>query len=61
MHSFSEEIILDIADNLIRRAAHSIGWEIGSAIENVIWTVGIGIFLFACAACSCGAVAWKLM
>ena len=47
-------------ENLIRRVARMIGWEITGAIENVIWGVGIGCFLLFCALCSCLAVGWRV-
>lgn len=52
---------MNIVENVIRRAARTIGWEIGSAIENVIWSIGIFLVLLCCGACGCGAVAWQLM
>ncbi len=48
-------------ENIIRRGARMIGWEIGSAIESVIWSVGIAIFLLCCSIFCCGAVAFQIM
>jgi hypothetical protein len=28
--------------DIIRRGARLVGWEIGEAIEGVMWTIGIG-------------------
>jgi hypothetical protein len=50
-----------IVDDIVRRAEHRVGWEVGSAVENVVWTVGIVLFLTVCGAISCGVVAWKIM
>ncbi len=50
-----------IVENFIRRIARTIGWEIGSAIENVIWSIAIFFFLMCCGLVSCGAVAWQIM
>lgn len=50
-----------IIENLIRRAGRMIGWEIGNAIENVIWSIAIFFFLMCCCLVSCGAVAWQIM
>jgi hypothetical protein len=47
--------------DIIRRGARMIGWEIGDAIENVMWSVGIGCSLLCCAIFSCGAVAYQIM
>ncbi len=47
--------------NIIRRGAHMIGWEIGEAIEGVMWSIGIGCFLLCCAVFVCGAVAFQIM
>lgn len=48
-------------ERLIRRAARVIGWEIGSAIGNIIWSIGIGIGLLCCCAFGAIAVAWQIM
>jgi len=47
-------------ENLIRRVARMIGWEITGAIESVMWSVGIGCFVVVCALCGCLAVAWQI-
>ncbi len=47
-------------ENLIRRVARMIGWEITGAIENIVWSVGIGCFLVLCAVCACLGVAWRI-
>ena len=33
---------MNFLQDIIRRGAHLVGWEIGEAIEGVMWTVGIG-------------------
>lgn len=43
-----------IVNTIVRRTAHRVGWEIGSA-------VGIALFLMVCGAIACAAVAWKIM
>ena len=48
-------------ENLIRRVARMIGWEITGAIESVMWSVGIGCFVLFCALCGCLAVAWQIL
>ncbi len=50
-----------IVENFIRRAARMIGWEIGNAIENVIWSIGIFLVMACCGCFVCGAVAWQIM
>lgn len=52
---------MNIFEQLVRRAARVIGWEIGSAIENVLWSVGIGIALLGCCACGAIAVAFQIV
>jgi hypothetical protein len=52
---------MNIIENLVRRAGHLIGWEIGSAIENVIWSIAIFLTLLCCGCIMCGAVAWQIM
>lgn len=52
---------MNILENLIRRAGRMIGWEIGNAIENVIWSIGIFFVLMCCGVFACGAVAWQIM
>lgn len=47
--------------NLIRRAAHLVGWEIEGAIENVMWSIGIGCFLLCCLVVIVGAVGFQLV
>lgn len=47
-------------ENLIRRVARMIGWEITGAIESIVWSVGIGCFLILCAVCACLGVGWKI-
>jgi hypothetical protein len=48
-------------ENLIRRAARLIGWEIEGAIEGVMWSIGIGCFLVCCAVFAIGAVGWQIL
>ena len=48
-------------ENIIRRVANLIGWEIKGAIENVIWSVVIGCFLIFCCICGCLAVSWRMI
>jgi hypothetical protein len=48
-------------ENLIRRVARMIGWEIGEAIEGVMWSVGIGCFILCCAVFGIGAVVWQII
>ncbi len=47
--------------NIIRRGARMIGWEIGEAIESVMWSIGIGCFILCCFIFGCGAVAFQIM
>ena len=47
--------------DVIRRAARLIGWEIGEAIEGVMWTIGIGCFILCCAVFACGAIAFQIL
>ena len=49
-----------MAENLIRRVARMIGWEITGAIESVIWSIGVGCFVIFCALCGCLAVVWQI-
>ncbi len=49
-----------MVEDLIRRVARMIGWEITGAIESVIWSVGIGCFVVFCALCGCLAVGWRV-
>jgi hypothetical protein len=48
-------------DDLTRWLRHRIGWEVGSAIENVVWSVGIALFLLCCCLASIAAVAWQIL
>jgi hypothetical protein len=48
-------------EQIIRRVTRMIGWEIGSAIESVIWSVGIGIVLLCCCGFGAIAVAYQIM
>ena len=52
---------MNFIEPFIRRAARMIGWEIGSAIENVIWSIGIFLVVMCCACFGCAAVAWQIM
>lgn len=52
---------MNIIEQLVRRAARLIGWEIGSAIGNIIWSIGIGIALLGCCACGAIAVAFQII
>ena len=52
---------MGILNNIIRRLAHRIGWEIGSAVENVIWSIGIAVLLMCCCAFGVAAVAWQIV
>ena len=47
--------------DIVRRGARMVGWEIGSAIESVIWSIGIFLVLMCCACFGCAAVAWQIM
>jgi len=51
---------MNILETIIRRITHLIGWEIGNAIENVIWSVVIGIVVLCCACFGMVAVAWQI-
>jgi len=52
---------MNFIEPFIRRGARMIGWEIGSAIENVIWSIGIFLVLMCCGCFACGAVVWQVM
>jgi len=52
---------MNIVEPFIRRAAHMIGWEITGAIESVVWSVAIGLFLICCCTFSCAAVAFQII
>ena len=52
---------MSLFENIIRRGARLIGWEIEGAIEGVMWSVGIGCFLLCCAVFAVGAVAFRIM
>jgi hypothetical protein len=47
--------------DIVRRGARMVGWEIGEAIEGVMWTIGIGCFILCCAVFACGAVAFQIL
>ncbi|HLF01689.1 MAG TPA: hypothetical protein VI547_06905 [Anaerolineales bacterium] len=51
----------NIFGGVIRRLTHRIGWEISSAIENVIWSIGIGCLMLCCFGFIALAVAWQIM
>ncbi len=46
--------------DIIRRGGRMIGWEIGEAIESVMWSIGIGCFILCCAVFACGVVAFQM-
>jgi hypothetical protein len=52
---------MNFAEYWIRRVTRMIGWEIGSAIESVIWSIGIGIALLCCCGFGALAVAWQIV
>jgi hypothetical protein len=52
---------MNFIEPYIRRIFRMIGWEIGSAIESVIWSIGIGIFLLCCCGFGALAVAYQIM
>ena len=56
-----ENLAMNIVEPYIRRAARMVGWEIGSAIENVVWSIGIFLVLMCCGCLGCGAVVWQIM
>jgi len=45
--------------DIVRRSARMVGWEIGEAIEGVMWTIGIGCFVLCCAVFACGQSPFK--
>ena len=47
--------------DIVRRGARMVGWEIGEAIEGVMWSVGIGCFILCCAVFGCLAVAFQIL
>ena len=47
--------------NIVRRGARMVGWEIGEAIEGVMWTIGIGCFVLCCVVFACSAVVFQLL
>ena len=47
--------------NIVRSGARMVGWEIGEAIEGVMWTIGIGCFVLCCAVFACGAVVFQIL
>ena len=51
---------MNFIENIIRGVARRVGWEIGSKIENAVWSVAIGLFLMCCCLFSCVAVFWKV-
>ena len=56
-----ERFAMNIIEPFIRRAARMIGWEIGSAIESVIWSIGIFLVVMCCGCFGVVAVAWQIM
>jgi len=46
---------------LIRRLTRRIGWEITGAIENVIFSIVIGIVIMCCCGFGVLAVAWQII
>ena len=52
---------MNYIEPFIRRAARMVGWEITGAIENVVWSLAIGLFLLCCCAFSAGAVAFQVI
>jgi hypothetical protein len=52
---------MNFIEPFIRRAARMIGWEITGAIESVVWSLAIGLFLMCCCILSCGAIAFQMV
>jgi tetrahydromethanopterin S-methyltransferase subunit G len=52
---------MNIIEDIIRRVAGRLGWEIGNRIENVVWSVVIGIILLCCCCFSVVAVFFQVV